>query len=476
MSPEGWFLIFPGAPGFSIAVLIVVAMVSLYLARLPVHQAIRSATRALRNGMRLTARSLELLEQRLVARNREVLLSAGREAAERVVEREFERIEGAVNRDLSDYPALHRRLSASIQRIEEDYQSHAESPSAPEDWVHAVEAIAKISSSRDTMAKVLRDIQTSIERDQATALAEYRKATTMRHRLLSRAMPHWRHLVKGIDSVSVALNRLLDRSRSIDRYMEEYRSIVRGDERAERALSSSSLTQFFIAGLVLAIAVGGALVNFHLIARPLQEMVGGSAYIAGFKVSQVAALVIILMEIAMGLFFMEAMRVTRLFPVIAALDDRLRIRMGWAAFVLLFILASVEAGLAYMREILAQDDAALIAQLAGAGDAAVASQQWITSAAQMGMGFILPFALTFVAIPLESFIHAARTVFGLLAVLGLRALAFLFRLGGNVCHHVGALMIQIYDIAAFAPLGIEKLVASRGEGRKVARHGKVAEV
>jgi hypothetical protein len=474
MSAEGWYLIFPGSPGASVAVLVVLGMVVLYLARMPVHQAIRSVTRTLRNGMRLTARSLELLEKRLVARNREVLLSAGREAAERMVEREFERVEAAVNRDLSDYPALHRRLSTSIQRIEEDYQSHAESPPAPDDWVHAVETIAKISSPRDTMTKVLKDIQTSIERDQSAALEEYRKATDERHRLLARAMPHWRKLVKGIDSVSVALNRLLERSRSIDRYMEEYRSIVRGDEGAERALSSSSITQFFIAGLVLVIAVGGALVNFHLIARPLQEMVGGSAYIAGFKVSQVAALVIILMEIAMGLFFMEAMRITRLFPVISALDDRLRIRMGWAAFVLLFILASVEAGLAYMREILAQDDAALIAQLAGT-DSAVAGQQWITAAAQMGMGFILPFALTFVAIPLESFIHAARTVFGVLAVLGLRALAFFFRLGGNIFHHLGALLIQIYDIAAFAPLGVERLIVSRSAERKSAPRAKVAE-
>lgn len=474
MSSEAWFLLFPNAPGFSVAVLVVLAMVSMYLARTSVHLAIRSATRALRNGMRLTARSLKLLEQRLVARNREVLLSAGREAAERMLEREFERIEAAVNRDLADYPVLHRRLSAAIQRIEEDYQSHTESPPAPEDWVHAVDAIAKIPSSRDTMARVLKDIQSSIEREQGMALAEYRKKTDARHRLLSRAMPHWRRLVKGIDSVSAALNRLLERSRSIDRYMEEYRSIVRGDERAERALSSSSLTQFFIAGLVLVIAVGGALVNFHLIARPLQEMVGGSAYLAGFKVSHVAALVIILMEIAMGLFFMEAMRVTRLFPVISALDDRLRVRMGWAAFVLLFILAGVEAGLAYMREILAQDDAALVAQLTGT-ESAVLSQQWITSAAQMGMGFILPFALTFVAIPLESFIHASRTVFGVLAVLGVRALAFLFRLAGNIFHHLGELLVQVYDILAFAPLGVEKLIATRRVRAKPIQQDAVAE-
>ena len=39
---------------------------------------------------------------------------------------------------------------------------------------------------------------------------------------------------------------------------------------------------------------------------------------------------------------------------------------------------------------------------------------WITTAAQMGMGFTLPFALVFVAIPLETFVHSLRTVLGLL--------------------------------------------------------------
>lgn len=33
---------------------------------------------------------------------------------------------------------------------------------------------------------------------------------------------------------------------------------------------------------------------------------------------------------------------------------------------------------------------------------------WITTAAQMGMGFILPFALTFVAIPLETFVLSLK--------------------------------------------------------------------
>ena len=95
------------------------------------------------------------------------------------------------------------------------------------------------------------------------------------------------------------------------------------------------------------------------------EMVGGQYLTAGFKTADIAALVIILVEISMGLFLMESLRITRLFPVIAALKDTTRIRMVWITFSLLFILASVEAGLAFMREMLLEDELATSALLRG---------------------------------------------------------------------------------------------------------------
>jgi len=55
----------------------------------------------LHRALRLTARSILLAEDKLRARNREVLLAAGREAKERIIEREFERIDAAVRRDLT---------------------------------------------------------------------------------------------------------------------------------------------------------------------------------------------------------------------------------------------------------------------------------------------------------------------------------------------------------------------------------------
>jgi hypothetical protein len=84
---------------------------------------------------------------------------------------------------------------------------------------------------------------------------------------------------------------------------------------------------------------------------------------------------------------------------------------------------------------------------------------WITTAAQMGMGFILPFALVFVAIPLETFVHSLRTVMGLMAIGTLRLFALLLRVLGNGSRHLGTLTQQLYDLLLFVPLWIETRMA-----------------
>jgi hypothetical protein len=228
------------------------------------------------------------------------------------------------------------------------------------------------------------------------------------------------------------------------------------------------MTQFVISGLVLVIAALGGFVNFQLIALPMSEMVGGGSHLGAIKTSDVAALVIIMVEVAMGLFLMESLRITRLFPVIGTLDDRMRRRMMWATFAILFTLAGIESSLAYMRDLLAADREALTQALSGV-TAANPAFRWIPSVGQMVMGFILPFALTFVAIPLESFVHSSRTVLG--ACLGgtLRALAFGLRLLGRLTHHAGSLLVACYDLAIFIPLRIEALAHS-GAGEAGSSH------
>ena len=268
-------------------------------------------------------------------------------------------------------------------------------------------------------------------------------------------MPRWRDVQQLLTEVDKKAESLLTRSAGIDRHMQEYEQIVKREDKALSVLSSSSLVQFFVSAMVLLVALGGAAINFSLIARPMAEMVGGTSFIGVFKTADIAALVIIMVEISMGLFLMESLRITRLFPVIGALPDKLRVRMIWITFTILLLLASIEAGLAYMREVLLQDELATSALLRGSEAAIENGFLWITTAAQMGMGFVLPFALVFVAIPLETFIHSLRTVVGLAGIGLLRLLALVLRVLGNGFRHLGTLTERLYDLPLFVPLWLE---------------------
>jgi hypothetical protein len=137
---------------------IVVMVILLYLARTPAHRAIYSLSRVIHSGFRLMSRSVLLAEQKLVQRNKEVLLTAGIESVERLIEREFHRVDAVVKRDLSGYPTLHRALSDQTTRIDEDYRESSESPPPPPGWVSAVEAVANLPSQGDgTVANILND-------------------------------------------------------------------------------------------------------------------------------------------------------------------------------------------------------------------------------------------------------------------------------------------------------------------------------
>ena len=442
-------------PVLSAMLWLVLLVAALFFARPTAHKLILAIGISLQKVFRAASLYVGRAEAKLAERNREVLLAAGREAKERVVEREFDRINETVRKDLASFSVLHRTLSESITRIEEDHAAAVDVPPDPPAWINAVEAVAELDSkdNRVSVGGILSNIHESMMHAHKEAMTAYRRASRTRHGLLRAMRPEWRRIQQTIEKVGKNVDSLLGRSSAIDRHMQEYEDIVKGEDRAVSILSSSSLVYFFTSALVLAVAVGGAAINFSLIARPMAEMVGGTTLIGSFKTADIAALVIILVEISMGLFLMESLRITRLFPVIGALPDKMRVRMIWTTFSILFLLASVEAGLAFMREVLLQDELALNALLRGdAASVATNEYMWITTAAQMGMGFILPFALVFVAIPLETFVHSLRTVLGLCVIGLLRATAVLFRLLGGSMRYVSGIATQLYDLPLFVPL------------------------
>jgi hypothetical protein len=314
--------------------------------------------------------------------------------------------------------------------------------------------------------RILEEIKRSVDSIHAKALDEYRRAYQSRHKILNGFMPFWRSLDKTLGQVDKKLTGLENTSAAIDAQMAKYEQINKKTDKAEHALTISAFTQFAIATLVLLIAAGGALINFKLIALPMSEMVGAGDYLtASLRTSEVAALVIIFVEATMGLFLMEALRITHLFPRIANLPDTMRRRMLWISLTLLVTLAGIEAALALMRDMLIADKQALLQSLASAQQAAPADPLLarIPTAGQMLLGFILPFALAFVAIPLESFVYSARTVGGAVLVMLVRVLAFVVRILGNLVRQLCRLLTILYDVTIVLPLLIERVVkAARG--------------
>jgi hypothetical protein len=460
MTSNQFWMIWPDNPMASAVILFVIAMPFLYAARKLVHELFNSLGRMAGGPLRLGARWLFATARDMKERNKVVLLAHGREETGQHIEREFERISALVTRDLEGYPALQRKLLEEITRVEEDYKKCGEVPPAPPEWVEAVSAIAKVKSDGEMVQRILEEIKRSVDGIHAKALDEYRRAYQSRHKILNGFMPFWRSLDKTFGQVDKKLTGLQDTSSKIDAQMEKYEQINKKTDKAEHALTVSAFTQFAIATLVLLIAVGGALVNFKLIALPFSEMVGAGDYLtATLRMSDVAALVLIFLEATMGLFVMETARITHLFPLIANMNERMRRRMFWGAVVFLFVFASIEAGLALMRDMLSADRQALVQSLASAQAAPPDPLlRMIPTTAQMVLGFFLPFALAFVAIPLESFVYSLRTVGGALVVMLIRVIGFVLRVLGNLVRQLCKVLIGVYDVTIVLPLLIERVV------------------
>ncbi|TMH45715.1 MAG: hypothetical protein E6H54_05015 [Betaproteobacteria bacterium] len=469
MSFQSWML-WPNNVAASVLLLALLAMGFMYAARRPTHELLRSLGHMIGGPLRVASRWLSAAAIEINNRNRAVLLAHGRQEVGQRIEREFERLGAIVTRDLQGYPTLQRKLLDEITKIEEDYKKCGEVPPSPPDWTEAVKAIANVKSTgNELVLRVLEEIKRSVTAIHDKALAEYRKSYETRHKILEGFMPFWRSVDKNLAQVEKNLAALQSSVTTVDAHMAKYESINAGTDKAQHALTVSGFTQFAIALVVMTIAAGGAFINFKLIALPMSEMVGAGDYItSSLRTSEVAALVIIFVEASMGLFLLEAMRVTHLFPRIASLNEVLRRRMLWIAFTLLVTLAGVEAALALMRDMLIADKQALLQSLSAVHP--VVNDGWvgrIPTAGQMLLGFILPFALAFIAIPLESLIHSTRTVGGVVLTALVRTLALVLRVTGQAVRQASRVLIRLYDVAIVVPLLAERIVkGSRRSGRR----------
>ena len=462
MNNHNSWLFWPDQVAISLLVLFVLLTIFLYAARTPAHNVIHSLTNLAGHSLRFASRWLLATAEGLRQRNKTVLLAHGQAEVTSLVEREFERASALVRKELGEYPALQRKMMDELTRIEDDYNKCGAVPPPPPEWVEALSTIANLKSGGDIAKKMLEELHKSVQKIHDKTINEYRKSYEGRHKILKGIMPIWRSVDKSVKNIDTNMITLTSNAKAIDSHMARYEEIRAKTDKSEHTLAVSAFVQLGISSLIMLIAVGGAFINFKLIALPMSEMVGASDYLTeNLRTSDVAALVIVLMEASMGVFLLEALRITHLFPTMDSMSDQMRKRVMWAALILLIILASIESSLALMRDMLIADKAAMLHDLATVQPVASDSMlAHIPMVGQMVMGFVLPFVLAFVAIPLEMLMYSFRTVAGVVLVIAMRGLSFALRFFAMILARFGRILVNVYDIFIVLPLLVERWVLS----------------
>lgn len=418
------------------------AIALLFLARRPVHDLIDVGGQALQRALKAAALQLGHYAERVAARNREVLLAVAEDHAERDIEREFRRLDEVIQRDLSGYPALHRQLSEQITRIDEDYRQSAEVPPMPPVWLDAVRAVAAIEAKGDpAVAKILEDIHATLQSASHNALLEYRASTRRRHLGLKRMLPYWRRLSATLGRVDKTMETVEERRQAIDARMSQYEALRGRDERMIDTLQASAVVRFLTAAFALAVAAGGAWLNYQLIAAPLNALVGTAGG------TELLAATLVLLQVGAGLLLCELLGLTRMFITLSAVDDGQRRWFLRGALVALFGLALAQASLAFI----------------GAGPAAdpAAGGGWVPQLSHALLALVLPLTLSMVAVPLEACLQFGRISAGRAVTAGLRGSAALLRLLGVGIRGLGPILTRVYDLLVFLPLLLEEAHARR---------------
>lgn len=457
-----WWIIIEDRPVLSVILLAVLGIAVLYFARLPMHRLLRKVSRLLVHLLRLQAKAITRTIDHLRERNRDVLLEMGKRRYERLLNRDFHRINQMVASDFSNYPELQKHISMLVARLEEDYHRSAEIAPPSPDWVEAIEAIVNLKEAQKAnpvIVKVLEDLHTSLNSHQKKILTAYRDGVSERHKLLHAMMPSWRRLNNSVERVGGTMRSLIVQAEEIDKNMDQYRAMTAGTEKAERMLQVSALREWLVSGFWLVLFLGGAYFNFNLMVLPMSEMVGSSSPVMGFSMAEISALMIVLIEVSIGLLLMEVLHITRMFPAVGALEDNKRKVLFWVLLGLIILFAVTSAGLAFLRDQIATDAAALQTLLIGGERVAVetgsAISLFVPQAAHMFLGFFLPFVLVFLAVPFESFLDSSRMVAARLLLLFLHVVVLTLKLLSATVGYMVEILLAIYDVVIALPLWIE---------------------
>ena len=155
--------------------------------------------------------------------------------------------------------------------------------------------------------------------------------------------------------------------------------------------------------------------------------------------------------------------ITDLFPKLQSVPPSRRRLILMLSVGGLFFLASVESSLAILREQIVEADAALKLSLAGAENTVVAraANSSIPMIGQAVLGFVLPWILAMVAVPLEMLLDSGRHVLAQLAVLALQIVGNAMHVLAHIARYLATAIPSVYDVYVAIPLRIERMVRNR---------------
>ncbi|MDQ2069088.1 hypothetical protein [Natronospira bacteriovora] len=446
-----------GAWWIDIAVLIVVAMLLLFLARNTAHEILIGASRAIAAWLRVATRALQLWSRQLDrgARRATLILVADHQA--RLASREITALRAEVDRLLKHFPDISDALSEDIRQIERDYQEAPEMPPPPSTWGELVERVSSIEQGADPALKeTLASIRTSIERVGKELAHEHGRQAQEANQTLTRLRPRWSRIERHLETLGDGLERLSGRLNRSDRSIRRFETVQNQRRSLTARLRSWLALHLFVGATLAGITVLVALVNYHLAASPLQEVVGSTATIGPFAAAALIAVVLVLAQLAMATLVADSAGLTRMIASISRLGSRARQGLLLVSSLLLVMLAASEASLALLRDSIHLEAEWLARELEDGISRGSPELRWVPSLAQMIMGFVLP--LTFVVLipAVESFFQTARIVLLLSGSWLAGMLTIVFRLLARLVSSTGHLLAYVYDLLIVIPLSLER--------------------
>jgi hypothetical protein len=268
--------------------------------------------------------------------------------------------------------------------------------------------------------------------------------------------PRLREVAGKLGETEKRFNQGVD---EVNKAFTEFEMIVKSEERTQIAARASIIIPWLIAILITGIALSGVFLNFFLIERPMAEIVGEGARIAGIGLPTFAAMIVIFLEFVAGIVLMDAAGFTRLIPAFHSMPDRGRKVMFFVAFGFLASFSVLEMTLSIVREqiIERQQETRDLANralgaptlaapqpTAGADAATTAAEQpaparndprkdglALATVAQLILAALIPWLLAAAALPLETIVRNSVFMVSIVSSYFLLTLAF-------ICRTIGA--------------------------------------